>query len=107
MPLNLTSDTSHLLCIDLQDGFHDDTVRIRVNNQLLAEKENVTSSPLTGIATYLETTVQGTFRLEVAVVSQGLTTQKTMQIATDTYVGVSIMAGRLDVIIRQEPFGYG
>ena len=107
MPSNLTGDTSHLLCIDLQDGFHDDTVHIRVNNQLLAEKENVTSSPLTGIATYLETTVQGTFKLEVAVVNRGLTDQRTMQIVTDTYVGVSIMAGRLDVIISHEPFGYG
>jgi hypothetical protein len=107
MPSNLTSGTSHLLCIDLQDGFHEDIVRIRVNNQLLVEKEKVTSSPLTGIATYLETTVTGTLKLEVAVVNRGLTTQRTMQITTDTYIGVSIMAGRLDIIIRYEPFGYG
>ena len=107
MPPNLTGNTSHLLCIDLQDGFSDDVVRILVNNQLLAEKKNVTSSPLTGIATYLETKVQGTLKLEVAVVNRGLATQRSMQITTDTYVGVSIMAGGLDVIIRNEPFGYG
>jgi hypothetical protein len=107
MPPTLTSDTSHLLCIDLQDGFSDDIVRILVNDQLLAEKKNVTSSPLTGIATYLETKVQGTLHLEVAVVNRDLAFQRSMQVTTDTYVGISIMAGKLDVIIRHEPFGYG
>lgn len=107
MPSNPVSDAPHLLSIDLQDGFRGDIVRIRVNNQLLAEKEDVTSSPLTGMATYLETMARGTLKLEVAVVNRGLSAQRTMQISTDTYVGVSIMAGQLDVIIRDEPFGYG
>lgn len=98
-----------MLAIDLQDGFDGDTVIIRVNGEERFEKENVTTMRLTGLAddTFRTQVEPGSVKVEIAVPSRNLSESFTLDVAGDTYVGVSIQGGRLQHIIRDRPFGYG
>lgn len=98
-----------MLAIDLQDGFDGDTVIIRIDGEERFEKAGVTTMRLTGLAddTFRTQVEPGSATVEIAVPSRNLSESFTLDIAGDTYIGVSIQNGRLQHIIRDRPFGYG
>ncbi len=96
------------LVIDFQDGFSDDTVVLRIDGREKDRKEQVTTSPLLGLAATIQTEVEkGPANIEISVPTRDIQETVPLDIAADTYLGVSYMPGRLDIIVSKTPFGYG
>lgn len=99
---------THYLVIDLQDGFMDDDVEIRVDGMLLSELENVTTSLLTGIATSVETIANaGNLTLTVNILTRDASSSLELHLLSDRYVGVSLTMEGIEFIVSDSPFGYG
>lgn len=97
----------YLLKIDLQEGFAQDSVRIMLNGELLAEETDVTTSLLLGFATTVETEAGGSVELEVEVTNRGLSEIVMVDVSADTYLGISLSNNQFNIIISNKPFGYG
>ena len=99
---------THYLVIDLQDGFKDDDVEIRVDGVLVSEIENVTTSLLTGIATSVETIAfAGKITLTVNVLTRDASSSLELNLLSDLFIGVSLTMEGIELIVSESPFGYG
>lgn len=97
---------NYLLKIDLQDGFSEDMVRIMLNGKPLTVEKNVSTSMLLGFAKSIETTAKGHLQLKVEIENRGMSLTKSLEIDADTYIGISIVDGQFQFILRDQPFGY-
>ncbi len=96
-----------LLYIDLQEGFTDDAVVVRVNGQEVFRREKVRTRLQLGLAESVEVTVaEGSADIEVVVVSRNLSKTMKVQVSAETYVGVSIVEGEIDYRISDDLIGY-
>jgi hypothetical protein len=96
-----------LLYIDLQEGFTDDTVIVRVNDAEVFRQENVETRLQIGLAESVEVTVaEGSVDVEVLVASRSLSKAIKVQVSAETYVGVSIVEGKIDYHISDNMIGY-
>ena len=95
------------LRVDMQDGFEDDVVVVRAQEQE-RRKESVTTMPQISFAGSIELEVEpGPIRLEISVPTRGLSTSQVVEVpATALHVGVSIDDGRISQRLSPEPFGY-
>ncbi len=97
------------LHIDFQEGFLDDTVVVRVNNEEY-HKQDIRTRLQTGYAGSLEVDVrQSMVHVEVVLPSRGLS--KSIPVVFDktdtTYLGLSVTAeGEISERVSYEPFGY-
>lgn len=99
---------THYLVVDLQDGFKDDQVEIRVDGKLVSEMEHVTTSLLTGIATSVETELDaGKITLSVNVLTRDISSSLELDLLADRYIGVSLTIEGIEFIVSDSPFGYG
>ena len=95
------------LVIDLQDGFSDDTVVIRVDGQEIFHKEGVNTDYSLGRADSVEIQVpEGSVNVEVTVPSRHLSDTIVLEVSTTVYLGVSILDDRIDYRISDEMFLY-
>jgi hypothetical protein len=95
------------LRIDLQDGFDNDDVRIKVNGKEVYHRGDVTTKLLLGLADTTQTKVDdGAAEVEVAVPSRGLSQTERVEARGNVYLGVSVEAGRLRLNKSETPFGY-
>ena len=95
------------LAIDLQDGFVDDTVVLRVNGEELFRKGHVSTKLLLGLADSFKTEVEkGPVSVEISVETRDTAETISLYVSADTYLGVSVVNGRIEYIISDEPFGY-
>jgi hypothetical protein len=79
------------LHVDLQEGFEDDTVVVRVNGLEIFRQEKLTSRPELGLAKTLEAEVEpGQVKIEVALPSKKLSKSFETQVKTETWVAFSI-----------------
>jgi S-adenosylmethionine hydrolase len=103
-----TSSQAVALVIDLQEGFKEDTVVIRVNGREIFNKEDVSTDYSLGRADSVETQVLrgSSVRLEVAVPSQQLSESLALEVSKDVYLGVSVRDGKIDHQLSDEPFKY-
>jgi hypothetical protein len=98
----------HTLTIDLQDGFKDDTIFIKVPNIEPFEKEHVNTSLLTGFAgSFKSKTGKEYVDIEVKIPTKGLEKVISLEISADTYIGISIVNRSIEEIVSSTPFGYG
>ena len=109
--MNLNGRQMFTLGIDLQDGFVDAQVSIRINDEEVFEKQSVQTRLLTGLADGLETQVGGG-QVVIEVVVQfdadgELHETIPLTISRDTYLGISVTRDGIETIVRYEPFGYG
>jgi len=92
------------LYVNLQDGFADDLVVVRVNGTEAFRKEGVRTSLLRGYADSFQTQIAGgPANVEVIVPSRNLSKNITVR---KPYLGISILEDDVDYIERGEPFGY-
>jgi hypothetical protein len=97
------------LCIDLREGFLDDIVVVRINNEEY-HKPQVSTRLQLGYADSLEIDVrESTVDVEIVLPSRGLS--KSIPIVFDrsdtVYLGLSVTAeGEISERISHEPFGY-
>ena len=96
------------LGIDLQDRFENDTVVMRMNGEEVFRKEHITTNLLLGLADSFKTEVeQGSVRIEISIETRNIVETIPMDVSADTYLGISVVSGRIEYIILDEPFGYG
>ena len=109
--VNLNGRQMFTLGIDLQDGFVDAQVSIRINDEEVFEKQSVQTRLLTGLADGLETQVGGgqvVIEVVVQIDADGeLHETILLTVSRDTYLGISVTRDGIETIVRYEPFGYG
>jgi hypothetical protein len=96
------------LRVDFQDGFQDDEVVVSVDGRERARRAGLTTKRVIGLAGNETIDVEpGKRTVLVSVPSRGFGTQIHVTVEEASYLGVSIMAGGIAVIVRDQPFGYG
>jgi hypothetical protein len=96
------------LRVDFQDGFQDDEVVVSVDGRERARRGGLTTKRVIGLAGHEIIDVEsGKRTVVVSVPSRGFETQIHVTVDYAAYLGVSIMAGGIAVIARDQPFGYG
>ena len=100
------------LVVDIQEGFNEDTVVVRVKGNEVFRKDHVTTSLLAGpTASLIEYVEEGFIEVEVIVPTRDLRETTKFVMKTNTYLGVSLIesdvsCGKIRFIISNEPFGY-
>ena len=95
------------LGIDLQEGFDHDTVILRLNGVEAFHREGVTTRQILGLAAQFEAEVEAGFvETEIDVATLGISARVARDVATDTYVGVSVVGGMIHLIDSDAPFTY-
>ena len=89
-------ETAALLVIHLENGFHGDTVHLRVRGQTILDREDVSTNYSVGLAAVVETEVaKGPVAIELAVPTQDLADRTTWDVVGTLYLGVSIIDGEI------------
>ena len=96
------------LHVDLQEGFVNDTVVVRVNGREVFNKASVKTKLQIGLATAFEADVpEGLLSIEIALPLKNVSETFALQVSDSTYLAVFIThEGRIAHRISQEPFGY-
>jgi hypothetical protein len=98
------------LHVDLQEGFADDAVVVRVNGLEIFCQEHLTSRPELGLAKTLEAEVEpGEVEIEVVLPSKKLSKSIETQIKNETWVSFSInhKTGKfIEPKVQDTLFGY-
>lgn len=103
---------THSLVTDIQEGFIDDTVSVKINGHEVFRKEHTTTSLLVGTAasftTYLK---EGPVEVSAGIPTRNLARSTRFTVASDTYLGISIVepeiyGDNVRFIVSREPFGY-
>ena len=93
--------------IDLQEGFMGDTVSVRVGNEQIYHKENVSTDFFEGRAESIEATVpEGPVTVEVEVLSRHLVDQIVLNVPPVSYLGVAVSEARLRFRVSDDSFLY-
>jgi hypothetical protein len=96
-----------LLQVDLQEGFANDLVIVRVNGTEVFRRAGVTTRLLLGYAEYFQVQVQqGSLDVEIVVPSRNLSRSASVRVSQESYLGVSIQDGEIEFSERDEPFSY-
>lgn len=95
------------LVIDLQDGFSDDVVMIKVEGNEVYYKKEVNTDYTLGRADSVEIQAhEGTIKVEIIVQSRNLSDAITLEVSAKIYLGVSILDEIIDFKISDEMFLY-
>jgi hypothetical protein len=93
--------------IDLQEGFVDDTVAIRVGDIEIFRRENVSTDMLLGMAGSVEARVpEGPVTVEVSVPSRRLADAVKLNVPPNAHLGVALREQQLHFRISNEGFTY-
>jgi hypothetical protein len=96
-----------ILKIDLQDGFVNDEVQIRVNGKPVLDQKSTTTERRLGLADSAEVPVAlGQSDVEISSPSRGLQWREQIEVSDDLHLGVSIENGHVRCCQSKTPFGY-
>jgi hypothetical protein len=96
------------LRIDLQDGFQDDDVVVKIDGKERLRQAGVTTKKVLGLAGSVTVDVpDGKRSIELSVPGRGVTKQVDVDTETTTHVGLSLAGQDVTVLVRDKPFGYG
>lgn len=92
----------------LQEGFAGDEVVLRIGGREVFHQPNVKTRTQIGLAASHESQVPaGPLSVEVSLPRRNLQLTLPLQIAKDTFLGVSVSPdGKLQHVVAHEPFGY-
>jgi hypothetical protein len=96
------------LRIDLQEGFADDEVEIRINGREALHKQGVTTKRMLGLATSVEIEVpeDRPVTVQVEVPTKHLSKSILLSVADSPHLGISILNGEIKLIVSRKAFGY-
>lgn len=95
------------LRIALHDGFEDETVVISVNGKEVFNQKNVKTKRQIGKAARFEVKLQaGSADVEVLLPLKKLSDRIALKVSDETYLGISLVDGRIEHRISSEPFRY-
>jgi hypothetical protein len=93
--------------IDLQEGFMDDTVAIRIGDREVFHQENVSTDFILGMAGSVETRVpQGPVTVEVSVPSRRIFDIIKLDVAPNAHLGVALREQQLQFRVSDQSFTY-
>jgi hypothetical protein len=96
------------LAIDLQGGFDEDEVVVIVNDEVLLRRQSVITKRVLGLAARTSFDLNdGPLEIEVSVPGRGLSKRLEAELSGELYLGVSLAADGVRIIVRHTPFGYG
>jgi len=100
-------DHMKTLTIDFQTGFENDTVEALLDEEVVYRDDSVTTSPLIGMADSTELAVEvGRHDLEIRLPARHLVRSLPLDVDDDSYVGVRVETGALELEESGQPFGY-
>ncbi|HEX5977385.1 MAG TPA: hypothetical protein VFY68_08920 [Nitrososphaeraceae archaeon] len=99
------------LFVDIQEGFKDDTLIVKVNGNDVFVKEHITTNLLYGPAASFSTDInEGLARMEAVVPHRNLQCSYEFQVDSDMYIAISIIdpdgQENIRFISSDHPFGY-
>jgi hypothetical protein len=96
------------LRVDLQEGFADDEVDLRINGREALHKQGVTTKRMLGLATSAEIEVpeDGPVTVQVEVPTKHLSKSILLSVADSPHLGISILNGEIKFIVSRKAFGY-
>jgi len=95
------------LHIDLQSGFANDTVLIRVNGKEEYNQQKVTTDKMLGLATSFELHLkEGPITVDIDVTTKNLHDNVQLNLKEVLYLGISLQSNKIEFIISKDPFGY-
>jgi hypothetical protein len=90
----------------VEDGFHNDEVRIVVNGHEIFHKRGVSTKLMLGMAENISTQVsEGDVVVEISL-SRGISGITQLSVNAAAYLGISIIGGSVRWIADHTPFGY-
>jgi hypothetical protein len=93
--------------IDLQEGFREDTVTVRIGEEQVYHKENVSTDLFEGRAESIEAKVpEGPVTVEVSVVSRHVSEKIVLNVPPVSYLGVALSETQLRFRVSDESFLY-
>lgn len=96
------------IAIDLQRGFDDDEVVVRINGEEKIRRGGVRTKRLLGLAWHTDFDVdEGPVTLEVELPARGITKTLELEPKDALYVGLSVKDDAIEAIVREKKFGYG
>ena len=96
-----------LLHIAFQEGFTGEAVTVRIDNREAYRNEKLKTRFQIGFAASFEVNVEeGPVSVEVLLPAQGLSESFEVQVASPTYVAVSLDQNKIVHRVSAEPFGY-
>ncbi len=96
-----------MLTIDLQEGFNNDSLLIRINDEDVFQAEEVTTRLLLGLARSIESNIPiGLTKVEIIIQSQELEKIVELDVKNDTFLGISIQDSDISHIVSDVPFRY-
>lgn len=99
------------LFVDIQEGFKDDTVIVKVNGNDVFMKEHITTNLLYGPAASFSTDIiEGLAIVKALVPNRNLQGSQEFQVHSDIYLGISIIEydgqEKIRFITSDQRFGY-
>lgn len=97
-----------ILNVNLQEGFVNDTVVVRVNGQEVFNKTSVKTKLQIGLANVFQVDVpEGLLDIEIALPLKNVSESLALEVSSPVHLGLSVNhEGRITHRISQEPFGY-
>ena len=96
-----------MLHVALQEGFDNDNVLMRLNDQPVYESAGVTTDLRIGRADAVEVPLgEGRLRLSVTLPDRGISGAVVIQSTNTVFVGVSVEGDAVEFTVSDQPFGY-
>ena len=96
-----------MLHVALQEGFDNDNVTIRLNDETIYESGNVATDLRISRADAVEVPLnEGRQRLSVTLPDRDLAGFMVIQGMTTVHIGVSVRDDRIEFTVSDQPFGY-
>jgi hypothetical protein len=109
----MNTDKESLLSVDFQDGFVNDSIILRINQNEVLKKNNLSTDLRIALAdnSFSTRLPNGQIKIDILVPSKNLKYSKTTEIESDTYIGISIVDSNtpnadIAVRIQKDPFSY-
>jgi hypothetical protein len=105
--LDRKGGTHVLLKLDLQDGFEEDIVIIKIDSKELYHKEGVKTELTLGYADSIEAEVpEGQCTVEVTLPERGISESIHLKIMAPVYLGLSVLDGKIVYRLSNTFFAY-
>ena len=99
--------TAPVLHVALQDGFENDTVVVRVNQQQVYSSENVSTDYRISLAASFDVPrPEGPVRVAVELPRRGLSNSIVVELSGTAHIAVSLLEAKIDFKVSDTPFGY-